>query len=404
MSRSITDPIEQLVKVGKQIEVGDLPSEQLEIHGTDEIAELTEIFNSVVANLKEKAQELSQIASGDLAVTVNYLSEKDQFAQVFETMLSSLNSSLSQVKTATEKVHLGSNQISQTSSNLAEGASLQAATLEEITSSLAEISSQAEENTRNSDEARIKVTDSKKLATEGNSLINQVVLAMDQIKSSAGSIKGIVKAIDDIAFQTNLLALNAAVEAARAGQHGKGFAVVADEVRNLAQRSAKSAQTTTEKVEEALASIEQGHILVQKTADQFSLILSDTDGIATIVGDIAQSSRDQATRLDAAKGSLAQIDSVTQGNAASAEENASTSDELMDQAAVLNSMVANFKLAGETDSRSPGNLRNQPRNNPKRTLELPRQQSSQPKLANYSRPTRVTEHASGISDDEYGNY
>jgi len=407
VSRSITDPIESLVKTGKQIETGDLPSEKIEVHGTDEIAILTEVLNSFVGNLKEKAEELNKIAAGDLALKVNYLSEKDQFAQVFETMLKSLNSSLSQVKNATEQVNLGSRQISQTSSALAEGASVQAATLQEITNSLSEISGQAEENTSNSEVAQTKADDSRTMATEGYSLIKQVVTAMEQIKVSAGSIKGIVKSIDDIAFQTNLLALNAAVEAARAGQHGKGFAVVADEVRNLAQRSAKSAQTTTEKVEEALLSIEQGHTLVQKTANQFSLILADTDGIATIVGDIANSSREQALRLDLTKAALAQIDTVTQGNAASAEENASTSEELMSQAVVLNTMVARFKLAGEPEVQktTPIRKQNQQRALPEpRRASIPEPKKEMPRLANYSRPAKAIEPSSPISDDDYGSY
>ena len=56
-----------------------------------------------------------------------------------------------------------------------------------------------------------------------------VVLTMQGISASAQKIAEISGVIDSIAFQTNILALNAAVEAARAGEQGRGFAVVAAE-------------------------------------------------------------------------------------------------------------------------------------------------------------------------------
>ena len=85
---------------------------------------------------------------------------------------------------------------------------------------------------------------------QGNTHMENLLKAMNEINNTSSKINKINKTIEDIAFQTNILALNAAVEAARAGSAGKGFAVVADEVRKLAEKTASSTKQINEMLQE----------------------------------------------------------------------------------------------------------------------------------------------------------
>ena len=165
--------------------------------------------------------------------------------------------------------------------------------------------------------------------------MSEMIAAMQSIESSSHDVAKIVKNIDEIAFQTNILALNAAVEAARAGEAGAGFAVVADEVRSLAQRSAAAAKETAEKIEAAIASSRRGSTCCNNVGESLEQIADRVTAADTLVAEIAMAAREQAQGITQIGTAMAQIDKVTQANAANAEQTSHATEELTSQVRLL---------------------------------------------------------------------
>jgi methyl-accepting chemotaxis protein len=243
-----------------------------------------------------------------------------------------------------EQTTAAAGQISSASQQLAEGATEQAASLEETSSALEEMASMTRQNADNAASADKMMAESKTQVSRGAEAVSNMSMAMSEINGSSDKISRIIKTIEEIAFQTNLLALNAAVEAARAGDAGKGFAVVADEVRNLAQRSAQAARDTAELIRGTLERVKKGSLIVENLEKSFVMVEKSSGKVADLVSEISAASNEQAQGVDQVNTAVAQMDKITQGNAANAEESASASEELSAQAEQLNAMVSELRL------------------------------------------------------------
>ena len=108
-----------------------------------------------------------------------------------------------------------------------------------------------------------------------------------------------------------------------AGEAGAGFAVVADEVRNLAIRAAEAAKNTSGLIEDIVKKIRNGEKLVGATNEAFKEMMGSSGKVVRLIAEIAGSSQEQSLGIDQVSRAVAEMNNLTQQNAAGAEELAS---------------------------------------------------------------------------------
>jgi len=256
------------------------------------------------------------------------------------------------------QVTSSANQVASSGQSLASGSSQQAASLEETSSTLEEIASMTIQNAENTTRASTLSEEARQYADKGNEAMSRMGEAINEIKGASDATAKIIKTIDEIAFQTNLLALNAAVEAARAGDAGRGFAVVAEEVRNLALRSAEAAKNTNDMIQTAQNKADTGVSVAREVADVLNEIHSTNQEVASLVAQVAAASDEQSTGITQVNLAMGQMESVTQSNAANAEESAAAGEVLASQARQMLAMVDEliFVVGRSKEGRGKGDM------------------------------------------------
>lgn len=250
------------------------------------------------------------------------------------------------IKLAIDRLNEGTNEVSSASSQvaaasqqLAEGTSEQASAIQETSSTLEETSSMVHQNRENTQQAAKLAKQAKDYAEKSNSEMGKMSISMNELKNSSNEISKIIKVIDEIAFQTNILSLNAAVEAARAGDAGKGFAVVAEEVRNLAQRSAQAAKDTTVIIESNIELSDSGVDIAQTVRKSVEGIEEQAKKVSDLLDEISVATNEQAQGVEQINKAVSQMEIVLSSNAQTADEAASASRTLSQQAVNVKEIV-----------------------------------------------------------------
>ena len=291
---------------------------------------------------------LDRLSRGDLTVQLNeaFAPDYERLREQFNSSVRTLSGTMRDIATATTTVRTGTSEIATSTDDLARRTEHQAASLEQAASALDQITVTVKNSSKRAHEANAMMTVTKESASYSATVVHEAVAAMEKIEASSVQIGEIINVIDEIAFQTNLLALNAGVEAARAGEAGKGFAVVAQEVRDLAGRSAKLAKEIKQLVETSSSQVSTGVALVNRTGEALNSIDQQVLKVTTLIEAIVRSSSEQTTALVEVNAAVNTMDSVTQQNAAMAEETSAACRELGNEALHLNHLLSRFALEG----------------------------------------------------------
>ncbi|MEC5218194.1 methyl-accepting chemotaxis protein [Actimicrobium sp. GrIS 1.19] len=305
------------------------------------------ITRSITGPLRRAGSIADTIAGGDLtsAIEPGSHDEAGQLINSLRAMQLNLISTVNQIKQGTDVITVASGEIASGNADLSQRTESQASSLEETASSMEELTETVRQNADHARHANQLVLSASGFAVKGGAVVGQVVETMNSITESSRKIVDIIGVIDAIAFQTNILALNAAVEAARAGEQGRGFAVVAAEVRNLAQRSAGAAREIKGLIGDSVDKVSAGSKLVDEAGKTMQDIVTSVKQVADIMSEITAASQEQSGGIGEVNQAIAQMDEMTQQNAALVEQAAAAAESMQEQAAVLAQAVAVFTMA-----------------------------------------------------------
>ena len=318
--------------------------DEIPIAVRDEFGDVFEEFNQMIRSNKKQSEQMKAVSSGNLSIEIQPRSEGDIVGVALKQLVENNRTSIAMIRERAEQVDTAAGEVASAAEALAQGSTEQASAIEEINASIDDVSAKTKINAKESNEAVVLMNHALEDMQKGNSQMNDMVNAMNEINVSSENISKVIKVIDDIAFQTNILALNAAVEAARAGEAGRGFAVVAEEVRNLAAKSSAAAAETAEMIEDSIRKIHDGKSIADDTMKSIEAISTDISETAGIVKGIAEASNYQATVIEQINQAVNQVSEVVSNNSATSEECAAASMELSGQAKIIRESLSVYQL------------------------------------------------------------
>jgi len=325
-----------------------------------------------INQLNETMNKVSETKDLSLIVDESSNDEIGGMAHVFNSMIGSFRNLIVQVNQSVDTVNDATEKLSHNIHAANEGVDAQIQQTDLVATAVTEMVATVDEIANNTHEAANKAETTNLNAVKGKEGVESTISQIDELSAKllesesvvqdlakdSDTIGSVLDVIRGIAEQTNLLALNAAIEAARAGEQGRGFAVVADEVRTLASRT----QDSTQEIEGIISSLQNrtkeivSHMAAcrtqgQESADQASsagqMLEQITQDVSTIMEmntAIATAIQEQSTVASEVNKHVVLIRDVAEQSGQAAAQNAQMSEELSQQADVLNREVNQFKV------------------------------------------------------------
>jgi aerotaxis receptor len=303
-------------------------------------------WSMAIKPLHSLVRDANNLAAGDLshAVTRGGTGLIGQLQQALMQMSVNLRTVVSDVRQEIDQLSIAVAEIADGNQDLSERTESQASSLEQTAASMEEINGTVQQSAQAASRGSKLAQETTHVTTFSNDAVISVAQSMGSISQSSSKITEIIQLIEGIAFQTNILALNAAVEAARAGDQGRGFAVVASEVRALAQRTATAAKEIKQLIIESSERISAGEEQTGNAIERMRTVLDSVGKVSTVLDEISNASNEQTLGISQINEAIAQMDSITQQNAAMVEELAATAKSLQGQVEAVSSSMRLFRL------------------------------------------------------------
>ncbi|NDV02829.1 globin-coupled sensor protein [Pseudoroseicyclus tamaricis] len=261
----------------------------------------------------------------------------------YNAAVHSLSDAMGIIARAVASLNSLTGEISGNAADLSLRTESQAATIEETVAAMQTLTDNVRETAERAAKVDNRIGETSRGAESSSDAVAAAVEALSKIEASSAEMGQKVRVIDDIAFQTNLLALNAGVEAARAGEAGKGFAVVASEVRSLAERSAEAAKEIRALIGNNTKIIQDGVEKGAQVSERLGEIVKGVSEVSGLVSEIASSATEQAGSIGEVNQATAELGTVTQNNAAMAEETQAATQGLKQNAEELETLINSFR-------------------------------------------------------------